>query len=292
MAEMRPAWSSAFAPDEIRPIPAIPELEDITREWAWGGGTGAGVKVGVIDSGIDNDHPAIAGRVQGYVSFYEDRSGQMHISAEPHGDAFGHGTGCADIIRRLAPDCELYSIKVLGRMLSGKSTEFLAGLRWAIEQGMHVINMSLGSSKKEYFAAFHELTDQAYFKNMVLVTAAHNMPVVSYPSLYATVTSVACHDGQDPYEFYYNPTPPVEFGAPGINVTVAWLGGRQMTVTGNSFAAPHISGLAAKILGKHPGLTPFQLKTILRATARNVHMGESGRGNSGAERSSSGAAPR
>lgn len=117
---------------------------------------------------------------------------------------------------------------------------------------------------------FHELVDAAYFKNMVLVTAANNMPVTSFPSLYAAVVSVASHEGHDPYEFYYNPTPPVEFGAPGINVTVAWLGGGQMTVTGNSFSAPHIAGLAAKVLGKHPGLTPFQVKTVLRATARNV----------------------
>ena len=64
MAEMRPAWSSAFAPEQIRRIPAVPHLEAITREWAWGGSTGAGVKVAVIDSGIDNDHPAIAGRVK------------------------------------------------------------------------------------------------------------------------------------------------------------------------------------------------------------------------------------
>ena len=274
MAEIRPAWSQQFAPDQIRQIPGVSGLEDITPEWAWGGSTGAGVRVGVIDSGIDNDHPAIAGHVKGYISFFEDRSGQMHIGDEPHADAFGHGTACADIIRRLAPDVELYSIKVLGRMLSGKSSEFAKGLEWAIEQGMQVVNMSLGSSKQEYYGKFHELTDKAYFQNMVLVTAANNMPVVSFPSLYSSVTSVACHEGQDPYEFYYNPAPPVEFGAPGINVTVAWLGGGQMTVTGNSFSAPHISGLAAKILGKHPGLTPFQVKTILRATARNVRTGE------------------
>src|SRR3712207_7102153 len=85
----------------------------------------------------------------------------------------------------------------------------------------------------------------------MLVTAANNMPVTSFPSLYAAVTSVACHEGQDPYEFYYNPAPPVEFLAPGINVTVAWLGGQQMTVTGNSFAAPHISGLVAKRSEEH-----------------------------------------
>ena len=271
MAEIRPAWSWTFGPDEIPRLAAVPGLEDVTPEWAWGGSTGAGVKVAVIDSGIDNDHPVIAGHVKGYISFSEDpASRQVVASEERHADAFGHGTACADIIRRAAPDCELYSVKVLGARLSGKGTTFLAGLRWAVEQRMQVINLSLGTGRADYAPLFHELVDQAYFQGLVLVTAANNMPMVTYPSLFAAVTSVACHEGQDPYELYYNPAPPVEFLAPGINVTVAWLGGQQMTVTGNSFAAPHISGLAAKILGKHPGLSPFQLKTILRATARNV----------------------
>src|SRR5262249_3562226 len=117
---------------------------------------------------------------------------------------------------------------------------------------------------------FHDLVDQAYFQGTLLVTAANNVPLPSYPSLFATVLSVASHAGRDPYEFYYNVAPPVEFGAPGINLDVAWLDGGSVTVTGHSFAAPHITGLCAKILSKHPGLTPFQVKTILRATALNA----------------------
>jgi subtilisin len=268
-----PAWGWEFAPSQIKKISPLPVLEGITREWAWGGGTGAGVKVAVIDSGIDNNHPAVAGHVKGYISFSEDRDGQLHSSEEPHQDAFGHGTACAGIIRRLAPACELYSVKVLDANLTGKGTSFEAGLRWAIERGMQVINLSLGSTKEEYSGIFYKLTDAAYFKNVIVVTAANNMPVPSYPSLYASVISVAADSGQDPYEIYYNPEPPVEFGAPGVNVTVAWLGGQQRTLTGNSFSAPHISGLVAKILGKHPGLPPFLVKTILYATARNVYRG-------------------
>lgn len=275
MTERRPAWSWQFAPEQIREVSQTLDLAQITPEWAWGGSTGSGVKVAVVDSGIDSNHEAIQGHVKGYMAFWEDEHGEIQSSDAPHADVFGHGTACADIIRRLAPEVELYSVQVLGPMLSGRGTVFLAGLRWAIEQGMHVVNLSLGSTKQEYFGLFHELVDDAYFKNTMLVTAANNMPVPSFPSLYAAVASVACHEGQDPYEFYYNPEPPVEFGAPGINVTVAWFGGGRMTVTGNSFSAPHITGLTAKILGKHPGLTPFQVKTILRATARNVRRNES-----------------
>jgi subtilisin family serine protease len=264
----RPAYSTAFTPDILPTIEAIPRLEDLTSDWAWGGSTGRGVRVAVIDSGIDADHPAVGG-VQGYAAITEGKDG-LEYDTVPHRDDFGHGTACAGIIRRLAPDCELYSVKVLGRALSGRGIVFAAGLRWAIEHGMQVCNLSLGTTKKDFFGLFHELADLAYFRNVALVAAANNMPVPSFPSVYAAVLSVAADDDADAERFYYNPSPPVEFGAPGIDVRVAWLDGQWLTATGNSFAAPHVTGLVARILGKHPGLTVFQLKTILRALAANV----------------------
>jgi subtilisin family serine protease len=91
--------------------------------------------------------------------------------------------------------------------------------------------------------------------------------------VYASVIAVASHTEQDPYLFYYNPEPPVEFGAPGIDVRVAWKDGTYVTSTGNSYAAPHITGIVARILGKHPRLTLFQMKAVLRALAANVAKG-------------------
>lgn len=265
-----PAWSTQFDEQTLPKLKPVEPLDTITPEWAWEGSTGAGVKVAVIDSGIDASHPAVGGRVAGYVAIGEGSDGNMIYKLDPHQDAYGHGTACAGIIRSLAPDCELYSIKVLGTMLSGRGVVFAAGLRWAIENGMHVCNLSLGTTKKDYFAVLHELADLATFSNIPLVSAANNMPVPSFPSMYASVISVASHTIQDPYLFYYNPKPPVEFGAPGIDVRVAWLDGGWITATGNSFAAPHITGIVARILGKHPGLTVFQLKVILRALAANM----------------------
>jgi subtilisin family serine protease len=197
------------------------------------------------------------------------------IKVGPHGDSFGHATACASIIRGIAPECELYSVKVLSGGPTGTGPIFAAGLRWAIENGMHVCNLSLGTTKRDYYALFHELADQAYFNNVMLVTAANNMPNPSFPSLYSSVFSVASHDIDDPYCFFYNPQPPVEFGAHGINVRVAWPGNKWMVSTGNSYACPHITGIIARILSKHPGLTVFQVKTILEVLAVNV------RGNAG-----------
>jgi subtilisin family serine protease len=268
MKAYRPAYSSSFDVDSLQTLEPIEPLDTITPDWAWSDSNGKGVKVAVIDSGIDAEHAAI-NRVDGYVAISEGPDGLIY-DAQPHRDLFGHGTACAGIIRALAPECELYSVRVLGTTLSGQAMVFAAGLRWAIEQGMHVCNLSLSTAKKEYFSVLHELTDLAYFRNIAMVSAANNLPVPSYPSVYSSVISVGSHEIQDPYHFYYNPQPPAEFGALGIDVRVPWVNGGWITTTGNSFAAPHITGIVAKILGKHPGLTVFQLKCILRALSANV----------------------
>ena len=268
MGDRRPAYSAAFAADSVPTIDAVAPLDAVTPAWAWGESTGKGVKVAVIDSGVDADHPAVRG-VQGYVAIREE-SGELVYDTEPHGDVFGHGNACAGIIRAFVPECELYSVRVLGAGLSGRGPVFAAGLRWATEQGMDVCNLSLGTTKSDYFGVLHELADLAYFRNVLLVTAANNMPKPSFPSVYASVISVAAHDVQEPSRYYYNPSPPVEFGALGLDVRVAWRDGGYVTVTGNSFAAPHIAGIVAKIRAKHPYLTPFQMKAVLRALAANV----------------------
>lgn len=269
MVAFRPAYSAAFADGKRVTCPPFDPVEALTPEWAWGGSQGEGVKVAVIDSGIDATHPDV-GPVNGYMAIHEDADLRFVYDTDPHGDDFGHGTACAGVIRSLAPRCELYSVKVLGGANKGKGRVFAAGIRWAIDNGMDACNLSLGTTKRDCFSIFHELVDEAYFKNVVLITAANNMPVPSFPSVYSSVVSVASHGIQDPYVFFYNPNPPVEFGALGIDVDIAWQNHTRRTMTANSYASPHMTGLVAKILGKHPGLTVFQLKTILRELAANV----------------------
>ena len=270
MSSTKPAWSWQFDEEALNRFEPLRLPKPMTKEWAWGGATGKGVKVAVVDSGVDPNHPAV-GKVAGgvIVEWDPDAEGEIKLTEEPHEDVFGHGTACAGIIRKAAPECEIYSVRVLGKLLSSKAIVFAAGLRWAIENGMHVANLSLSTSRKNYFGLFHEIVDEAYFHNMMLVSAINNVPDESYPSQYSSVFSVAAHMGQDPFVFDYNPSPPVEFGAPGINVDVAWKDGSTIKTTGNSFAAPHIAGLVTRILSKHPGLTPFQMKTILHALAAN-----------------------
>lgn len=268
---MRPAWSEQFEEETLKETSPLPLDGPITKEWAWGGATGAGVKVGIIDSGVDAGHPDVREVAGGVILEYAAEEEHEYRAIEgPHDDLFGHGTACAGIIRKAAPECEIYSIRVLGRDLSGRGVVFAGGLRWAIEQGLHVVNLSLSTSKRDFFNLFHELTDEAYFKNMMLISAINNVRARSYPSQYSSVFSVAAHRGTDPFVFDYNPSPPVEFGAPGINIEVPWANHGYTTSTGNSFAAPHVAGLVARILSKHPRLTPFQMKTILHEIADNA----------------------
>ena len=77
-------------------------------------------------------------------------------------------------------------------------------------------------------------------------------------------------EGQDPFAIAYNPRPPVEFGACGIDVDVAWSGGKSIVATGNSFATPHVAGMVALLLSRHPGLTPFEVKAALQAVSDNA----------------------
>jgi subtilisin family serine protease len=270
MAEQpRPAWARG---ESVYDVSRVVSLPMVSPEWAWGGATGRGVRVAVIDSGIDADHPLLEGCVdeQGGVALRLADDGEIVEEQGPHGDLFGHGTACAGIIHSLAPEARITSVRVLGEQLSGKAQVFLRGLAWALEHDFDVINLSLGTPRRDWALPFYEICDQAYFRGCFLVTAANNQPVVSFPSLFGAVASVACNVATDPFEFHFNPAPPTEFLARGIDIELAWKDGSTIRATGNSFAAPHIAGIAALILGKHPDLRPFQVKTVLWATAANL----------------------
>lgn len=263
-----PAWSLDRAAMTADPQRSVWPLGD-AREWAFGGSTGAGVRVCIVDSGIDAGHPMV-GSVQSAFAVHESGADELEIVPDEEGDLFGHGTACAGIVRKLAPDCEIHSIRVLGGELSGSGPVLLRGLRWAIEQRFDVINLSLSTTKSRFAAELHELADRAAFRGSLLVASAHNMPVQSFPWRFSAVVSVGSHTGGDIREYYVNPDPPVEFAAPGVDLELAWLDGGTIRATGNSFATPHISGLAALVMAKHPGLRPFEVKTALRCASNNV----------------------
>jgi len=266
-----PAWSLRRDDPRAQGVPRAWPYR-IDRGWAWGGADGAGVRVAIVDSGIDGANELVGG-VQRSVVVEKSASGEPAVVEDSAGDVAGHGTACAGIVRSIAPATDLWSVRVLGPSARGGAAALVAGVRWAVDQGCEVVNLSLSTPKRETAALLHDAADEAYFGGTVFVAAAHNLDVHSYPWRFASVISVASHDGDDPFEFLYNPHPPVEIFARGIDIEVAWLGGSQIVASGNSFATAYVAGICALILSKHPELTPFQVKSVLRETASNVGKG-------------------
>src|SRR5688572_32985700 len=262
-----PAWSDAFASGARGGLAREGPFGRLDRDEVFGDADGAGVVVAVVDSGVDADHPGVRGRVARRLRVDLDGEDARVVDDPDAADLVGHGTACAGIIAGIAPAAKLVSIRVLGADNRGKGRAVAAAVEWAIDQGVGVVNLSLSSRSEAMFSVFHDLADRAYFANVLLVCAANNVPGPSYPSLFAAVVSVAAHDIPDPHAWFYNPVPPVEFGAFGVDVDVPWRDGGRIRATGNSCAAPHLAAHAARLRSRYPAATPFEIKALLAATA-------------------------
>lgn len=239
-----------------------------TLDEGWRTASGKGVTVAIIDSGIDTTHPDLQGKVVASVEARRDNT-RIVFEESDAGDSAGHGTACAGIISKIAPAAEFYSIKVLGAGGLGDGQAFLAGLEYAIKKRHRVINLSLGTTKPQFFSPLHDLLDRAYQAGCIVVAAANNLPQPSFPSVFSSsLISVIKSDEADPLNFGFRFGEVIELTAPGVNVRTAWLGGGYKNLTGNSFACPHIVGIIALLLEKHPELTPFQVKSALYAIAK------------------------
>jgi subtilisin len=248
---------------------ALPNLwTAIQEDTSWERCTGRGVRVAIVDSGIDTEHPDLKGKVRESVEAVAE-DGKINFRPSTSGDQAGHGTACAGIITSIAPNAELYSVKVLGPNASGSGDMFLVGLDYAIKQKFQVINLSLGTTKRDYFGPLHDLLDRAYHAGCVVVAAANNLPYPSYPSIFSSsIVSVVKRAGADPFNFGYRYGNVIELVAPGVEVKTTWPGGGYRQLTGNSFACPYIVGIIALLMEAYPNLTPFQVKTILYAIAK------------------------
>ena len=234
----------------------------------WKLATGRGVTVAIVDSGIDAAHPDLDGKI---VESVEARVEGNRVVFEPSaaGDSAGHGTACAGIVTRIAAEAKMYSVKVLGAGGLGDGQAFLAGLEYAINNRYQIINLSLGTTKPQFFVPLHDLLDRAYQAGCVVVAAANNLPQPSFPSIFSSsLISVVKSTETDPMNFGFRFGEVIELTAPGVNVRTAWPNGGYRNLTGNSFACPHIVGVIARLLEKHPELTPFQVKSALYSIAK------------------------
>lgn len=235
--------------------------------------TGAGIRVLVMDSGIENDHPAIAGRkIPNFEVLPVPVGGDVtyRVQAAPAGDAFGHGTAVAALLVQHAPGIELTSLRMLDAERLGSSERVLAGLRWAIEQKFDVVNCSFGTfgpATTKFLASYKRVVDVAFCQNVLLVGACSNSDhkLTSLPASFPTV--LATDAGRIPD----SPVPIVkrrtgqliEFVARGVDVSVSWKDGSSRLVTGSSFAAPHLAALVARLRQLRPRWNACEMKAAL-----------------------------
>ena len=144
-----PAWSEAFHGDGPGPRPDLGLDHPISADWAYGDRSGRGVRVAVVDSGIDASHPLVGG-VADYVAVVSDPGSDdgVRLEAGEHIDLYGHGTACAAVIRSLAPQAELVSVRVLGASLKGSAAAFARGLEWCLENDVTIANLSLSTTNE------------------------------------------------------------------------------------------------------------------------------------------------
>ena len=258
----------SFLPDN----PLWISVEDALQ--AWDTGDGSGVRIAILDSGVDVTHDALAGlELCEDIAIVED--GDQIISIPGEGiDVFGHGTAIAHTIRKVAPAAEIGSIRVLGSGLAGKGDIVRAGVNHALREGYNVLNCSFGFSGRGHggklqFAERHkEWLDAAYLKGIHIVSACNNFDYrkTEWPGHFATSISVDKVDCEED-EFFYRPGNLVEFAAKGYKVHVPWLENTWKTVDGSSYAAPRVAAWLARLISVYPKLTPPQVKGLLRHLA-------------------------
>ena len=240
---------------------------------AWDVTEGAGVKVAIIDTGIDLNHPDLAGKVDGGYSAITKTE-----KPEDYQDDNGHGTHVSGTVAALrdgkgvvgvAPKARLYAVKVLDADGSGNLSDVIDGIVWAAKNGMQVANLSLGAPTDS--AAMHNAVKFAKGMGLVLVVAAGNSGgSVGFPGAYPEVITVAASDANDKIASFSSRGPQVKFIAPGVDIVSDKLGGGLISYNGTSMATPHVTGLAALAVSQGwTGLTgPDGVLTQLQKAAK------------------------
>lgn len=210
---------------------------------AWQHADGSGVKIAVIDTGVDYNHPELRER-------FGDLIGYNVINPdEPPDDDNEHGTHVAGIIAGsytgVAPRSTLYAVKVLDWNGSGTEADVIAGLEWALDEGADIANLSLGSRGAS--RAFREMCERAYGAGMLIVAAAGNEGHgPSYPASFGeSVIAVAATDREKQHAGFSNIYHTNDISAPGVGIYSTTPGGDHNTFSGTSMATPHVSGVLA-----------------------------------------------
>lgn len=267
----------------------VVQVETQTIDWgiaktnaqsAWNSGyTGQGVKIAIIDTGIDRDHPDlnVAGGTScvSYTSDYDDDD--------------GHGTHVAGIIAAqnntrgnvgIAPGASIYAVKVLDFNGGGLISDIIEGIQWAINNHMDIINLSLGDTESN--ATLEAVVNQAYSQGILVVAAAGNSgnasgtgDNIAYPARYASVIAVGATDIDNIRAEFSCTGPALEIAAPGVDIYSTYFTGSYVTMSGTSMACPYVCGDLALLKQANPTYTNAQLRALLQQSA--IDLGTAGR---------------
>jgi subtilisin family serine protease len=240
--------------------------------------TGRGVLVAIIDSGVDLTHPMLSPSIVGGWDFVDndaiaadqpdfidnDRDGRVD-------EAFGHGTHVAGIVHLIAPNAQLLIVRVLDADGRGDIVNVAAGVRWALDHGAKVINLSLGAARRS--DALQNVLEEAENTGVIVLTAAGNWgtsALVDFPGKSTHTACIAAVDANGAGASFSSYGSEVELSAPGIGIRSTYPGGGYRLWTGTSMSAPFVAGAAALLAELHPLWTLLDMELRLQTTARVI----------------------
>jgi len=239
---------------------------------------GGGIRVAIIDTGIDEDHPDLVDNIVTGINFVPGKGKNKRVVESAWDDDHGHGTHCAGIVAAndngfgvvgVAPDASLYAIKVLDSRGRGKASDFIAGLEWAVDNGAQIISISLRIWNTTTYSVT-DACDAAYAAGLLLVSSAGNNygGGVTSPANHPSVMAVSAIDNADNIASFSSDGPDVELAAPGVEVYSAYRNGGYTFMDGTSMACPHVSGVAALVWASGPYVNGSAVRFQLNRKAK------------------------
>lgn len=241
---------------------------------------GTGIKVAILDTGIQYNHPDLKNNIKGGVNFAGNPDGSTNPKFWT--DKHGHGTHVAGIVAAVnnsigvigvAPEAYLYAVKVLNNAGNGYTSDIIQGIQWAADNAQ-IASMSFGSSS--YSQAEKDAVDAARAKGLILVAAAGNSgdgnPLtdnVGYPARYDNVIAVAATDSNDVVASWSSDGSEVDVSAPGVSILSTYKGSSYASMSGTSMAAPHVTGTIALML--KAGIPASEIQSKLQTTAVDIN---------------------